>query len=126
MVVQGKREFGKEDSARARYSKIIRINQLKIANFIFLFFETMGKVKLTSFPLARIKKVMQTDEEIGKVAQAAPVLVSKALELFLAKLLADAGEIAKENSLKKISPETIAQCVDRNELFDFLKDIVKT
>ena len=85
----------------------------------------MGKLKLSAFPLARIKKVMQLDEEIGKVAQAAPVLVSKALELFLEKFLLDASEIAKNNSQKKITPEIILECAEKNELFDFLIEPLK-
>ncbi|KAI3791121.1 hypothetical protein L2E82_04739 [Cichorium intybus] len=35
---------------------------------------------------ARIKKIMQADEDVGKIAMAVPVLVSKALELFLQDL----------------------------------------
>lgn len=29
------------------------------------------------FPVARIKKIMQADEDVGKVAQATPVLICK-------------------------------------------------
>ncbi len=65
---------------------------------------------------------MQNDEEIGKVAQASPVLVSKALELFLEKLLLVASEHARDNNSKKITSDTISACVESNELFDFLKD----
>ncbi|KAK8909991.1 hypothetical protein QC760_002671 [Botrytis cinerea] len=32
----------------------------------------------TKFPVARIKRIMQADEEVGKVAQVTPVAVSKA------------------------------------------------
>ncbi|XP_023579324.1 tubulin alpha chain-like [Octodon degus] len=41
------------------------------------------------FSLAQIKKIMQTDKEIGKVAAAVavPVIISQALELFLESLL---------------------------------------
>ena len=41
----------------------------------------------THFPAARIKKIMQSDEEIGKVAQATPVIVGRALEIFMANLV---------------------------------------
>ncbi|GKU93525.1 hypothetical protein SLEP1_g7116 [Rubroshorea leprosula] len=39
-----------------------------------------------AFLLARIKKIMQADEDVGKIAMAVPLLVSKALELFLQNL----------------------------------------
>lgn len=38
----------------------------------------MGKrSNVCKFPVARIKKIMQADEEVGKVAQATPVVVCK-------------------------------------------------
>jgi len=41
----------------------------------------------TRFPMARIKKIMQSDEEVGKIALATPILISKALELFMRDLI---------------------------------------
>lgn len=35
----------------------------------------LKKQKNTKFPVARIKKIMQMDDEVGKVAQATPVLI---------------------------------------------------
>jgi Dr1-associated corepressor len=34
-----------------------------------------GKNRQTRFPVARIKRIMQKDEEVGKVAQATPVVI---------------------------------------------------
>lgn len=34
------------------------------------------------FPVARIKKIMQADEDVGKVAQATPVLICKSIPYF--------------------------------------------
>ncbi|XP_060125552.1 dr1-associated corepressor isoform X2 [Zootoca vivipara] len=53
------------------------------------------------FPPARIKKIMQTDEEIGKVAAAVPVIICI---LFVT------------------SPGK--QCIELEQQFDFLKDLV--
>jgi hypothetical protein len=33
----------------------------------------------TKFPVARIKRIMQADEDVGKVAQATPTAVGKSL-----------------------------------------------
>lgn len=38
------------------------------------------------FAVARIKKLIQKDEDVGKVAAVTPYLISKALELFLIDL----------------------------------------
>lgn len=40
----------------------------------------MGKRSNASkFPVARIKKIMQADEDVGKVAQATPVVICESL-----------------------------------------------
>ena len=54
------------------------------------------------FPAGRIKKIMRTDEEVGKVAAAAPICVSKALELFIKKIVTVAS--SSLNGDKKITP----------------------
>lgn len=41
----------------------------------------MGRRSTVSkFPVARIKKIMQADEDVGKVAQATPVAVCECLD----------------------------------------------
>ncbi|KAJ8485227.1 hypothetical protein OPV22_017712 [Ensete ventricosum] len=102
----------------------------------------------------RIKKIMQSDEDIGKIALAVPVLVSKALELFLQDLcdktysITDNGffpfsgaSVDQYNTLVilvvqpndnilalKYSPFTFCafwkQCVHKFTVVDFLKDLV--
>jgi predicted transcriptional regulator len=37
----------------------------------------------TKFPVARIKRIMQADEDVGKVAQATPTAVGKSLSITL-------------------------------------------
>ncbi|KAM4880117.1 dr1-associated corepressor isoform 4-T4 [Sylvia borin] len=55
------------------------------------------------FPPARIKKIMQTDEEIGKVAAAVPVIISRALELFLESLLRKACHVTQSRNAKTMT-----------------------
>uniref|UniRef100_H2ZNW6 Dr1-associated corepressor n=1 Tax=Ciona savignyi TaxID=51511 RepID=H2ZNW6_CIOSA len=76
------------------------------------------------FPPARIKKIMQTDEEIGKVSAVVPVLISKCLELFLASILQHAGEVTKSKHAKTMSTSHLRECVETVSMFDFLKDVV--
>lgn len=87
---------------------------------IILSFE---KIK-THFPAARIKKIMQSDEDIGKVAQATPVVVGRALEIFMANLV-EAGIIeAKKAGVRRISALHIRTAVENTEQFDFLVDLM--
>lgn len=55
------------------------------------------------FPIARIKKIMQADEEVGKVAQVTPVVVSKALELFMQSIVDETVKQARIKQAKKVT-----------------------
>ncbi|EDV98500.1 dr1-associated corepressor [Drosophila grimshawi] len=77
------------------------------------------------FPAGRIKKIMQSDEEIGKVAQAVPVIISRTLELFVESLLTKTMRITNSRNAKTLSPSHMKQCIMSEQRFDFLKDLVK-
>ncbi|KAL4648174.1 dr1-associated corepressor [Arapaima gigas] len=76
------------------------------------------------FPPARIKKIMQTDEEIGKVAAAVPVIISRALELFLESLLTKACQVTQSRNAKTMTTSHLKHCIELEQQFDFLKDLV--
>ena len=78
------------------------------------------------FPAGRIKKIMQTDEEVGKVAQAVPIIISRTLELFVHSLLTKTMEITSAKNAKTLSPSHMKQCILSESRFDFLKDLVKS
>ncbi|KAG5366767.1 DNA polymerase epsilon subunit C [Yarrowia sp. B02] len=78
----------------------------------------------TRFPVARIKKLMQSDDDIGKVAQATPTAVAKALELFMISLIEETCNQARMRNSKRVSPSHLKQAVLETEQFDFLQDIV--
>lgn len=72
--------------ARASSRTVIRDTSIAISiqSTIFFFFSlhslnthcTMAKRSAASkFPIARIKRIMQADEDVGKVAQATPVVI---------------------------------------------------
>jgi len=78
----------------------------------------------TKFPVARIKRIMQADEEVGKVAQVTPVAVNKALELFMIALVGGAAEKAREKGGKRVTAQHLKMVVEGDEQFDFLGEIV--
>lgn len=77
------------------------------------------------FPAGRIKKIMQTDEEVGKVAQAVPIIISRTLELFVESLLSKAMQVTMQRNAKTLSPSHVKQCILAESRFDFLRDLVK-
>lgn len=76
------------------------------------------------FAPARIKKIMQSDEEVGKVASAVPVIISKALEMFLDSFLENADKLTKERSAKTLTPQHLKLIINTDSKYDFLKDLV--
>lgn len=53
---------------------------------------------------ARIKKIMQSDEDVGKVAAAVPVIISRALELFVDNFLGKANAITLRRGARTLTP----------------------
>ncbi|KAK0200375.1 histone-fold-containing protein [Desarmillaria ectypa] len=84
-----------------------------------------NKNRQTKFPVARIKKIMQKDEEVGKVAQATPIVISKALEMFLGLIIEEAHKVTSERGSKKVEAYHLKHAVETTEMLDFLKEIVE-
>lgn len=67
---------------------------------------------------------MQTDEDVGKVAAAVPVIISKALEMFVQSLVERASEYTRSRNAKTMTPSHLKSCITSENQFDFLKDLV--
>ncbi|MCJ1395518.1 hypothetical protein MMC18_008404 [Xylographa bjoerkii] len=67
----------------------------------------------TKFPVARIKRIMQADEDVGKVAQVTPTAV-----------LTKAASQARSKSAKKVTAAHLKQVIESDEQFDFLAEII--
>ncbi|WFD29371.1 CCAAT- binding transcription factor component [Malassezia sp. CBS 17886] len=78
----------------------------------------------SALPLARIKKVMKNDDEVKMISAEAPILFSRACEIFIADLTCRAFMVAEENKRRTIQRSDIANAIARSDLFDFLIDIV--
>ncbi|OAG33605.1 hypothetical protein NEIG_01478 [Nematocida sp. ERTm5] len=76
------------------------------------------------FPIARIKKIMQIDEEIGKVSTFAPIVISHAIELFLINLLKQMEEEAKQKAVKKIVLSHLEACIENDPKLEFMKALL--
>eukprot|EP00735_Rhodelphis_limneticus_P001364 TRINITY_DN11966_c0_g1::TRINITY_DN11966_c0_g1_i1::g.17002::m.17002 TRINITY_DN11966_c0_g1::TRINITY_DN11966_c0_g1_i1::g.17002 ORF type:complete len:255 (+),score=31.56,sp/Q54DA1/NC2A_DICDI/56.82/5e-27,CBFD_NFYB_HMF/PF00808.18/2.8e-19,Histone/PF00125.19/1e-06,TAFII28/PF04719.9/0.032,TAF4/PF05236.9/0.076,CENP-X/PF09415.5/0.11,Pol_alpha_B_N/PF08418.5/0.11,DUF4569/PF15133.1/0.19,PAT1/PF09770.4/0.33,DUF605/PF04652.11/1.4,Senescence_reg/PF04520.8/1.5e+02 TRINITY_DN11966_c0_g1_i1:136-900(+) len=86
----------------------------------------MGRNKYqTKFPVARIKRIMQTDDQVGKIASAVPILVSKCVELFMNDLVLKAADIAADRKAKTLTPGHLKACILGNAEFDFLTEHVQ-
>jgi len=68
---------------------------------------------------------MQSDEEVGKIALATPILISKALELFMRDLIQKTSDITRTKNAKVMTVSHLKICVKQEENFDFLTEIVE-
>ncbi|EGR34139.1 transcription factor hap5a family protein, putative, partial [Ichthyophthirius multifiliis] len=90
-------------------------------------------------PLARVKKIMKSDEDVRMISAEAPVLFAKACEIFIIELTHRAWLFTEEgkrrtlqvqyiyiynNYLYQKKKNDIAACIYNTEIFDFLIDIV--
>ncbi|EXJ87292.1 hypothetical protein A1O3_04251 [Capronia epimyces CBS 606.96] len=80
----------------------------------------------TKFPVARIKRIMQADEDVGKVAQATPTAVSKALELFMITLVTKGTVEARANGSKRVTAQHLKAGLMKDSQFDFLTEICES
>eukprot|EP00892_Ulva_mutabilis_P006062 jgi/Ulvmu1/3828/UM018_0040.1 len=71
---------------------------------------------------ARIKRMMQADEDVGKIAGPTPVLISRALEVFLKDLCEGASDVAVERQARTLTPGHMKHYVLNTPHLDFLKD----
>lgn len=83
--------------------------------------EVFNRIK-THFPPAKIKKIMQTDDDIGKVSQATPVIAGRSLEFFMAMLVEQSGETARQMNTKRVTADIVKKTIMENEKFDFLRE----
>ena len=75
-------------------------------------------------PLARIKKIMKSDEEVQMISAEAPMVFAKACELFISELTLRSWLHTRENKRRTLQRNDIATAVTKSGVYDFLIDIV--
>merc|ERR1712045_744062 len=81
-------------------------------------------LKHQELPLARIKKIMKLDEDVKMISAEAPVLFSKAAEIFIHELTMRAWIHTEDNKRRTLQRNDIAMAITKYDQFDFLIDIV--
>ncbi|KAF0978459.1 hypothetical protein FDP41_002279 [Naegleria fowleri] len=95
---------------------------------IFEMVQNSGSKKpKNELPLARIKKIMKSDEEVRTktmISAEAPVLFAKACEMFIIELTLHAWVHTEEAKRRTLQRNDIAAAIGKTDVFDFLIDIV--
>uniref|UniRef100_A0A8R1TYH0 CBFD_NFYB_HMF domain-containing protein n=1 Tax=Onchocerca volvulus TaxID=6282 RepID=A0A8R1TYH0_ONCVO len=73
----------------------------------------------------RVKRVMQSDDEIGRMVASVPVAIGRAMEHFAEKLLETAAQCVLYSTSRTLSPSHIKQAVMQIPHFKFLESLVR-
>ncbi len=74
-------------------------------------------------PLARIKRIMKSDEDVRMISAEAPVLFAKACEMFILELTLRAWGNSEKCKRKTLQKEDIDSAIRNTDIFDFLVDL---
>ncbi|CAK9324148.1 unnamed protein product [Citrullus colocynthis] len=78
-----------------------------------------------SLPLARIKKIMKkSGEEVKMISGEAPIVFSKACELFIEELTKRSWMIAMQSKKRMLHKEDVASAILATDVFDFLIGLI--
>ena len=75
-------------------------------------------------PLARIKRIMKSDEDVRMISAEAPVLFAKACELFILDLSIRSWNYSQLHKRRTLQKEDVKEAIQRTDIFDFLVDVI--
>ena len=59
----------------------------------------------------QVKRIIQQDEDIGKMAAAVPLMVAKMSEIFITKLLEKSGKVMEDRGSRTLSVDHLAGAI---------------
>ncbi|KAL3738118.1 hypothetical protein ACJRO7_019623 [Eucalyptus globulus] len=78
-----------------------------------------------SLPLARIKKIMKkSDDGVEMISGEAPIVFSRAIELFVEELTRKSWMLAAEDKRRTLQRDDVVSAIHGTDVFDFLVDLV--
>jgi len=122
-------EFGDEEGGDPNARQVHSF----IRNFWLEQNDLMEQLEITSeqsfknhndLPLARIKRIMKSDEDVRMISAEAPVLFAKACELFILELTLRSWIFSEQSKRKTLQKEDIIAAIHNTENFDFLVESV--
>lgn len=74
-------------------------------------------------PLARIKRIMKSDEDVRMISAEAPVLFAKACEMFILDITLRSNAEAEKAKRRTLQKEDVDAAIKNTDPFDFLVDM---
>lgn len=85
---------------------------------------TPTEFKNHQLPLARVKKIMKTDEDVKMISSETPALFAKACELFIIEITRRSWVHTDENKRRTLQKSDVADSIQNTLIFDFLVDVI--
>jgi nuclear transcription factor Y gamma len=85
---------------------------------------TPNEFKNHQLPLARVKKIMKTDEDVKMISSETPALFAKACEMFIIEITRRAWVHTDDNKRRTLQKSDVADCIHNTIIFDFLVDVL--
>ena len=80
--------------------------------------------KHNDLPIARIKRIMKSDQDVRMIAAETPVLFARACEMFIMDLTIRSSQFADvDNDRLILSRDSIRKTIQTIDIFDFLVSI---
>jgi len=76
-------------------------------------------------PLARIKRIMKSDEDVRMISAEAPVLLAKACEWFILDVSIRAFAYSQLHKRRTLQKEDVKEAIQKTDVFDFLVDVIQ-
>jgi nuclear transcription factor Y, gamma len=76
-------------------------------------------------PLARIKRIMKSDEDVRMISAEAPVLLAKACEYFILDVSIRSWNYSQLHKRRTLQKEDVREAIQRTDIFDFLVDVIQ-
>ena len=84
-----------------------------------------GRTGPHSLPLARIKKIMKnSSDDVKMISGDAPIVFSKACELFIEQLTKRSWAVALQAKRRTLHKDDVTSAVMATDVFDFLLNLV--
>ncbi|CAG9328347.1 unnamed protein product [Blepharisma stoltei] len=79
--------------------------------------------KVHQLPLARVKKIMKSDEDVRMISAESPAVFAKACEFFIIELTHRSWAYTEEAKRRTLQRNDIEACINKTDIFDFLQDL---
>ena len=106
-------------SGKNTHTTIPSITNAVLLSLCIFFLEADFK-NMNDLPLARIKRIMKSDEDVRMISAEAPVLFAKACELFILELTLRSWCYSEKSKRRTLQKDDIQTAIKYTDIFDFL------